>query len=126
VCASDPGAPGVAALGAVTPSYSRDAVTAATSGLPAAAQNAANESISGAYGVAPKIGPAGAVLIQHANDAFITAMHNAAVGSAIFAVLGAVVAFTWLPGKRPASAPAPSTAESLAEEQGVELVTVGE
>jgi EmrB/QacA subfamily drug resistance transporter len=120
------GALGVAALGAIVSSVYRDHIASATTALPAAAKDAANESISGAYGVAPHVGAAGQALIQHANDAFITAMHDAAIGSAVFAVLGAVVAFVWLPGKRPASAPAPSTAESLAEEQGVQLVTVGE
>jgi EmrB/QacA subfamily drug resistance transporter len=116
------GALGVAALGAVISSYYRDSVSSSTEGLPAAAKNVADESISGAYGVAERIGPAGPALIQHANDAFINAMHIASIGSAVFAVLGAVVAAIWLPGKRPAAAPAPTTAESLAEEQGVELV----
>jgi hypothetical protein len=72
--------------------------------------------------VAEHIGPAGPALIQHANDAFLNAMHIASIGSAVFAVLGAVVALVWLPGKRPASAPAPTAAESVAEEQGIELV----
>jgi EmrB/QacA subfamily drug resistance transporter len=117
------GALGVAALGAVISSYYRDNLAGATDGLPAAAKSAAEESISGAYGVAEHAGPAGPALIQHANDAFITAMHYAAVGSAVFAVLGALVALIWLPGKRPATAPAPTVAESMAEEQGVELVS---
>jgi MFS transporter, DHA2 family, multidrug resistance protein len=38
------------------------------------------------------------------------------------ALLGALVALIWLPGKRPAAAPAPTSSEALAEEQGVELV----
>ena len=118
------GALGVAALGAVISSYYRSGVESSTTGLPAAVKHVADESISGAYGVAAQAGPAGPALIQHANDAFITAMHYSAIGSAVFAVLGAAVAFVWLPGKRPATAPAPSTAESLAEEQGVELVDV--
>jgi hypothetical protein len=114
----------VAALGAVISSYYRSGVEDATTGLPAGAKHLADESISGAYGVAANAGPAGQELIQHANDAFITAMHYSAIGSAIFAVLGAAVAFAFLPGKRPATAPAPSSAEGLAEEQGVELVDV--
>ena len=56
--------------------------------------------------------------------AFVTAMHYSAIGSAVFAVLGAAVAFAFLPGKRPETAPAPTNAEGLAEEQGVELVDV--
>jgi MFS transporter, DHA2 family, multidrug resistance protein len=120
------GALGVAALGAVISSVYRSHMDSATTSLPAAARDAANESISGAYGVAEHAGPAAPALIQHANDAFLTAMHGAAIGSAAFAVLGALVAVIWLPKRRPADAPAPTTAEGLAEEQGVELVTVGD
>ncbi|AGL18039.1 MFS transporter [Actinoplanes sp. N902-109] len=116
------GALGVAVLGAILSSVYRDDVAGATQALPGAARDAANESISGAYTVAAQAGPAGAGLISTANDAFLTAMHWASGASTIFAVLGALVAFLWLPGKRPAQAPPATTAESLAEEQGVELV----
>ncbi|GGM86103.1 MFS transporter [Dactylosporangium sucinum] len=116
------GALGVAALGAVLSSYYRDSMSTAADGLPAAAKHVAQESISGAYGVAEQAGPAGPALIGQANEAFMNAMHYASIGSAVFAVLGAVVALVWLPGKRPATAPAPSTAEGMAEEQGIELV----
>jgi EmrB/QacA subfamily drug resistance transporter len=116
------GALGVAALGAVISSSYRDGVASATSGLPAAARDAANESISGAYGVAEHAGAAGPALIDSANDAFVTAMHYTSIGATAFAILGAVVAVIWLPRKRPADAAPPSSAEGLAEEQGVELV----
>jgi DHA2 family multidrug resistance protein-like MFS transporter len=109
------GALGVAALGAVLSSVYRDDLVG---NVPAAAR----ESISGAYGVAERAGAAGPALIQNANDAFMSAVHYASIGSAVFAVLGALVAAIWLPGKRPAAAPAPTAAEGLAEEQGVELV----
>ena len=50
-------------------------------------------------------------------------MHYASIGCADRSRCSArVVALIWLPGKRPAAAPAPTTAEGLAEEQGVELV----
>jgi hypothetical protein len=116
------GALGVAALGAVISSVYRSQLGNATDGLPSAAASAAKESISGAYGVAEHAGPAAGALVQHANDAFITAMHYASIGSVVVALLGALVALIWLPGKRPATAPAPTSAEALAEEQGVELV----
>jgi DHA2 family multidrug resistance protein-like MFS transporter len=116
------GALGVAALGAVISSVYRDHLGTGTDGLPAGAAATAKESISGAYGVAEHAGPAAGALIQHANDAFITAMHTASIGGTAVALLGALVALLWLPGKRPAAAPAPSAPESLAEEQGVELV----
>jgi MFS transporter, DHA2 family, multidrug resistance protein len=116
------GALGVAALGAVLSSVYRDHLGGATDGLPPAAAEAARESISGAYGVAERAGAAGQALISSANDAFVTAMHYAAVGSSIFALLGVVVALTFMPGKRPATAPEPGPAEGLAEAQGAELV----
>ncbi len=116
------GALGVAALGAVISSVYRSNLGTAADGLPASAASTAKESISGAYGVAEHAGPAAGALIQHANDAFITAMHDASVGGTAVALLGALVALMWLPGKRPAAAPAPTSPEGLAEEQGVELV----
>jgi DHA2 family multidrug resistance protein-like MFS transporter len=108
------GALGVAALGSVLSSVYRDDMA----GQPAAAK----ESISAAYGVAEHAGAAAPALIQNANSAFIGAMHIASIGSAVIAVLGALVALAFLPGRRPAEAPATSSSEGLAEEQGVELV----
>jgi DHA2 family multidrug resistance protein-like MFS transporter len=116
------GALGVAALGAILSSVYRDHLGSATDGLPAAASDTARESISGAYAVAERAGAAGPALIHSANDSFLTAMHYASIGSVIVALLGAMVAVLWLPGKRPATAPAATSAEGLAEEQGVELV----
>ena len=72
--------------------------------------------------MAGEAGPAGAALIGSANDAFITAMHYASIGSTIFALLGALVAVIWLPGKSPAVTPPALKSEALAEEQGVALV----
>jgi hypothetical protein len=105
----------VATLGAVLSSVYRNNLG---DNVPAAAK----ESISAAYGVAERAGAAAPALISQANDAFMTAVHWASIGSTVFAVLGALVALIFLPGKRPATAPAPTAAEGLAEEQGVELV----
>jgi MFS transporter, DHA2 family, multidrug resistance protein len=116
------GALGVAVLGAVLSSVYRGDVEDATAALPDAAREAARESISGAYGVAAQAGPAGPGLIAQANDAFLTALHWSAAGGVVVALLGALVALLWLPGRRPADAPAPTSAEGLAEEQGVELI----
>ncbi|MFC7528290.1 MFS transporter [Actinoplanes sp. GCM10030250] len=106
------GALGVAVLGAVVSSAYRGHLGTATDALPAAAQEAARESVAGAYAVAAQAGPAGADLISadlisadlisEANSAFITAMHYAAVGTTVFALLGALVAAIWLPGKQAA------------------------
>ncbi len=115
------GALGVAVLGSILSAVYRDDIRSAVTGLPAGAKDAASTSISGAYGVAAQAGPAGGELIARANDAFISAMHYAAIGSVVFALLGALTVFIWLPGKRPPGAPSPTMAESLAEEQVVEL-----
>jgi DHA2 family multidrug resistance protein-like MFS transporter len=109
------GALGVAALGAILSSVYRD-------NLVSTAPAVAKASIAGAYAVTERAGGGGAALIESANQAFMTGVHYAAFGSTIFALLGALVAVLYLPGKRPAAAAAPSSAEGLAEEQGVELV----
>ncbi|GAA2684353.1 MFS transporter [Actinoplanes palleronii] len=112
------GALGVAVLGAILSSVYRDNLGTATDGLPGAAADAARESISGAYAVAEQAGQAGSALITTANEAYVTAMHWAALGSLVFALLGALVAVIFLPGKRPEGPHSPV----LAEEQGVALV----
>jgi EmrB/QacA subfamily drug resistance transporter len=97
------GALGVAVLGAVLSSAYRSHLGDVTDGLPAAAEEAARESISGAYGVAEQAG--NTALIQAANDAYVTAMHWASIGTTVFALLGALVALLWLPGRKPAGTP---------------------
>ncbi|MBO3744188.1 MFS transporter [Actinoplanes flavus] len=99
------GALGVAVLGAVVSSVYRDHLTT-PAGLPDAAAEVAHESIAGAYAVAGQAGPAAPALLAGADSAFVTAMHYAAVGSTVFALLGVLVAVLWLPGRRPAAAPA--------------------
>ncbi|WBB69728.1 MFS transporter [Micromonospora sp. WMMD812] len=101
------GALGVAVLGSVLSAVYRGDVEPALNGLPAEARDAANESISGAYATAGQLGPAAPKLLAAANDSFITAMHWAAVLSALVAALGILVALRWLPG-RAATAPAPT------------------
>jgi len=108
------GALGVAAVGAMTSALYRDNLGDATAGLPAGARSAAEESISGAYGVAEGAGAAGAGLVQSANDAFLVAMHYAAVGTTAFTLLSALVALIWLPRRTPA-APAPTQPEAQAD-----------
>ena len=69
-----------------------------TGALPGPARDAANESISGAYGVAAQLGPAGQGVIGAANDAFVSAMHWAAGLSAVVVAIGILVALRWMPG----------------------------
>jgi MFS transporter, DHA2 family, multidrug resistance protein len=90
------GALGVAVLGSVLAAVYRDRI-GDLSGLPGPAQAAARESLAGAYGVAEQAGPAAPALIDAANDAFVTAMHWAAAGSALIALVGLGVVLAWLP-----------------------------
>ena len=109
------GALGVAVLGSVLAG-----VSGAVAGLPATARDIASESITGAYGVAAQAGPAGAAITDAANDAFISAMHWAAGGSAVVALLGVAVVLAWLPRQSaahtpPAPQPVPAEPLELAE-----------
>ncbi|TNH21427.1 DHA2 family efflux MFS transporter permease subunit [Micromonospora orduensis] len=97
------GALGVAVLGSVLSAVYRADVSDALTGLPTQAQDAANESISGAYAAAGQLGPAAPTLIAAANDAFVTAMHWAAGLSALVAALGMLVVLRWMPGRETAT-----------------------
>ncbi|MCZ7438415.1 MFS transporter [Micromonospora sp. WMMC241] len=109
------GALGVAVLGSVLSAVYRDQVAPAVSALPEPVRDAARESVSGAYAVADRLGPAAPRLIEAANDSFVSAMHWAAGISALVATLGVVIVFRWMPG-RPVVAPdaAPATEPELA------------
>jgi len=93
------GALGIAILGSVIAAVYRGQIAPATTALPDPARAAADESISGAYGVAAQLGPAGGGLVSSANDAFITAMHWAAGAGAVVVALGIVAALIWTPGR---------------------------
>jgi EmrB/QacA subfamily drug resistance transporter len=110
------GALGIAVLGSVLAAVYRDQIEPATRTLPGVARDAANESISGAYGAAGRLGPAGQAVISAANDAFVSAMHWAAVLSAIFAALGVLVVLRWMPGRvaTPQVEPRPAGERELA------------
>ncbi|MFD0818389.1 MFS transporter [Micromonospora zhanjiangensis] len=110
------GAFGVAVIGSVLAAVYRDQIAPATRGLPGPARVAANESIAGAYGVAGRLGSAGHGLVSAANDAFVSAMHWAAVLSAVFAALGVLVVLRWMPGRTaaPQVEPRPAAEPELA------------
>jgi MFS family permease len=93
------GALGVAVLGSVLSEVYRNGMHGPLSGFPAAVRDVASESLASTYAVAADSGRAGAALIVPANDAFVNAMHWAAGGSAIAAVLGALAVVRWLPGR---------------------------
>ncbi|GAA4454425.1 MFS transporter [Phytohabitans houttuyneae] len=111
------GALGVAVLGSVLAGVYRGQVDGAAQALPAPARDAVEESISGAYGVADRLGPAGGAVIDAANGAFVTAMHWTAAIGAIVAALGVLMVVRWMPGKsepEPQPVDAPAAAELAA------------
>jgi MFS transporter, DHA2 family, multidrug resistance protein len=110
------GALGIAVLGSVLASVYRDQIGPATQALPAPAREAADASISGAYAVAERLGPAGDLVVAAANGAFVSAMHWAAAFSAVFAAAGLLVVLRWMPGRPPAepAAPPPAAEQELA------------
>jgi EmrB/QacA subfamily drug resistance transporter len=93
---------GVAVLGSLLSAVYRDGIqdkVDALPGVPAAVRHAAGESIEATLGLADRMGPVGRPLVDASHTAFVHAMHVTAVGSAVIAVLGAVVAALFLPGK---------------------------
>ncbi|MFF2701701.1 MFS transporter [Streptomyces cyaneofuscatus] len=94
------GALGIAVLGSVLSTVYRGDIEGHLGAVPAGARAAAGESIEATLGVAEKLGPvAGKPLVAAANDAFISAMHVTALGSAAVALIGALVVGLYLPGR---------------------------
>ena len=95
------GALGIAVLGSVLSTAYRNGIEGKLGNVPAALRDTAGESIEATLGVAAKLGPQGKALITPANDAFLHAMHVTALCGAGVAVIGAAVAFAFLPGRPP-------------------------
>jgi EmrB/QacA subfamily drug resistance transporter len=93
------GALGVAVLGSVLSAAYRRDIEGRLGVLPESARHAAGESIEATLAAAARLGPAGRGLVEPAKDAFIGAMHTAALGSAVVALIGAVVVAVFLPGR---------------------------
>jgi hypothetical protein len=107
---------GIAVLGAIVAASYRDQIADTARALPEPARGLASESVAGAYGVAERLGAAGQPLISAANDAFVSAMHLAALGSGVAAVIAALVVLRWMPGRgeanlHPLEAPARADAQ---------------
>jgi DHA2 family integral membrane protein (MFS transporter) len=95
------GSLGVAVLGAMLSTTYRSGIQDKLAALPAQYRTPAGESIEGTLGVVEKIGPRAAALVDPAKDAFIHAMHVTALTAGGVAAIGAVVAFSFLPGRPP-------------------------
>ena len=100
------GSLGVAILGALLSTSYRSGIHDQLSVLPASLRAPAGESIEGTLGIVGQVGGRAAALVEPAKDAFVHAMHITALASCGVAVLGAVVALSFLPG-RPGAAGRP-------------------
>ncbi|WP_327069480.1 DHA2 family efflux MFS transporter permease subunit [Kitasatospora sp. NBC_01250] len=109
------GSLGVAVLGAVLSTSYRDGIADKLTLLPPALRDKAGESVEATLGVAGSMGPRGSVLVQPAFDSFIHAMHVVAGLSAVVTLVGALLAWFFLPGKvaAPGSGAAPADAPTL-------------
>ncbi len=115
------GSLGVAILGAVLSTSYRDGIQDHLSALPAPLRAPAGESIEGTLGVVQQVGQRAAGLVDPAKDAFMHAMHVTALSAGAVALLGAVVAAAFLPGRPGAASAAPGAdlgAEAVPETAG--------
>jgi EmrB/QacA subfamily drug resistance transporter len=111
------GALGIAILGSLVTALYRNDLGSKLGSVPAAAHDAASESIAGTYAVAGRLpGDVAGRLIAAGNDAFVSAMHWAALGSAIVALAGVGVVLAWLPARTTVHQPAPEPIETLGEQ----------
>jgi EmrB/QacA subfamily drug resistance transporter len=93
------GALGVAVLGSILAQAYRGKLNPHLTVLPEAARSAAAGSITGTQAVAAKLGPAGRLLADAGDSAFVHAMHITTLISAFITLLGAVVVAIWMPGR---------------------------
>ncbi|MEU3513777.1 MFS transporter [Streptomyces sp. NPDC006654] len=96
------GALGIAVLGSVLSTSYRNGIEGKLDALPPGLRATAGESIEATLGVAQKLGAQGRALVTPANDAFLHAMHLTALCGAGVALIGALVAALYLPGRQPA------------------------
>jgi EmrB/QacA subfamily drug resistance transporter len=116
------GALGVAVLGALLAAVYRSGIREHVTDLPAAARAVAADSISGTYAVGQRLSTAGRGLLAAADSTFVHAMHVAAAGSVLVALIGLAVVLAWLPSRSAEHPPVP--APPATPENQVELVEV--
>jgi MFS transporter, DHA2 family, multidrug resistance protein len=91
---------GVAVLGSVVASLYRSGMKSHLTALPPGLRATAGESIGATEGVAERLGPAGRVLLDPANQSFVHAIHITSAISSTVALLGALVVLRWMPSAR--------------------------
>ena len=100
------GALGVAVIGSLVSTAYASSMAGSVAGLPAPAQQAAEESLGAALMIAQQMGSAGAGLADAARQAFVDALGNGLlVGAAVAAVAAVIVAIA-LPARAHDAAPA--------------------
>jgi EmrB/QacA subfamily drug resistance transporter len=91
---------GVAVIGSVMSSfYGPKVLEALPAALPAPARDAAGDSVGAAATVATRVGDAGGVVLDAAREAFVYAMARASWIAAAVGVVGALIAWRWLPAR---------------------------
>jgi len=107
------GALGVALLGSLLAEVYADRVAVAT--LPTAAADSARDSIAGGLTIAARLGDA--ALATSARAAYVGGMGVVLAVCAGIAVLGAILAFAFLPERRRAKINTPNTADRVDREE---------
>jgi Na+/melibiose symporter-like transporter len=130
------GALGVAILGSILSSAYRTTITPKLERIPALAHNPgalhdAASSITATLSFAAHAGPAGRALVDPATNAFIDAMHGAALAAVAVGIIGIVISLRWLPGRvapaadaRPANATAPGARDGARDEPAPAMIEV--
>ena len=91
---------GVAVVGSLLTSiYGSRFLDNIPAGVPASARDAADNSLGAALGVSAQLGRAGAGIADAAREAFVFAMSRASLVTAVIAVVGAFVAWRFLPAR---------------------------
>jgi EmrB/QacA subfamily drug resistance transporter len=95
---------GVAVLGSILASKYSGGMAGATDGLPTDAAEASLDSVGGAHAVAAQVGDSAGGLVASADQAFVSAMGATTDIASAVALVGAIIALTFLPTRPNASA----------------------
>jgi DHA2 family integral membrane protein (MFS transporter) len=112
------GALGIAVLGSLLSTVYRSGIDDQLTAVPAGMRHAAGESIEATLAVAHRLGPDGRALVGSADDSFLHAMHTTAVCGSAVALVGALVAARFLPGRTPAAPPEQTPRETVTADRG--------